>query len=136
MKRNLVIRSVGSILVACQNGAPPSDEEWGRLIRETQAALRTYGNGVRAYVLTAGGAPNAAQRATLQKEYAKAEFKTAVISDSVGARMTSSSVALLNRFHRSFGRAEKEKAHAWLGLKPNEVQAIELALQEMSTELA
>jgi hypothetical protein len=136
MKRNLVTRSVGSVLVLCQNREPPSDVEWDEAIKQLRVLLRVHGAGVRAYVWTAGGAPNVDQRGILGKELAKIQFRTAVISDSLSARMTSSTVALANRFHRSFGVAELDQAHDYLGLSPAEVRQIGESLKAMASQLS
>jgi hypothetical protein len=135
MKRNLTTRSIGSVLVLCQNKDPPSDAEWAESIRQLRLLLRAHGGEVKAFVSTNGGAPNPEQRGLLQKELAKTPIRTAVLSDSLSARMTSSTVALANRYHRSFGVADVAEAYAYLGLAPDEIRGIEAALKTMSALL-
>jgi hypothetical protein len=135
MKRNLVTRSVGSVLVLLQNREPPSDAEWAECIKQLRVLLRMHGANVRVYVSTHGGAPTPDHRAILQKEVAKVPVRTSVVSDSLSARMTSSTVALSNRNHRSFGVAEIAEARQHLGLTPAEIRDVDDAVKAMAAHL-
>jgi ribosomal protein L13E len=136
MKRNLVTRTVGSILILRQSADPPSEPEWEESLRTLNALFREHGPNVRALVYTDGGAPSPVQRASLQKALEKTPIPAAVVSDNVKARMTSSTVALANRKHRSFAVEELSKAYLHLGLTADETRAVEDALKGMAALLA
>jgi hypothetical protein len=135
MKRNLVTRTVGSLLILRQSGEPPSDPEWDETIKHLNALLREHGGAVRVLVYTDGGAPTPPQRAMLQKALEKTPIPVAVVSDNIKARMTSSTVALANRKHRSFAVAEVSKGFLHLGLSLEETRTIEEALRLMAAQL-
>jgi hypothetical protein len=132
MKPNLVTRKLRSVLVVRQNRQAPTDAEWADAVQLLRELVRLHGREARAFVYTEGGAPNAEQRGLLQEELASAAVRTAVVSDSVGARVTSSAVALGNRNHRSFGVGEVTDAYAHLSLSPAEVRSLEDALMAMA----
>jgi hypothetical protein len=122
MKRNMVTRSIGAMLILRQGKEDPSDAEWDECMRQltTLLALRSHGRDVKVLVITDGGAPNVSQRERLQKALEKSPIPVAVVSDNVKARITSSAVALLNRHHRSFANADLDQAYAHLGASPEE----------------
>ncbi len=135
MKPNLVTRNVGSVLLLRQSKLDPSDAEWAETIIHLNAMLRADSLAVKALVYTDGGAPTVAQRMILQKALQKTQIRAAVVSDDLKARVTSSTVALGNRNHRSFSTAEWDAAYAHLGLTPEERRAAEAALRTMSIQI-
>jgi hypothetical protein len=135
MKRNLVTRTVGSLLILRQSEEAPSDPEWNETIKQLNLLLREHGGAVRVLVYTDGGAPTPPQRTLLQKALEKTPIPVAVVSDNVKARMTSSTVALANRKHRSFAVAEVPKGFLHLGLSLEETRTVEDALKHMASLL-
>lgn len=132
MKRNLITRTVGSVLVLRQTNEDPSDVEWSESLRHLGALLRTHGSNVKALVYTEGGAPTIPQRKLLAQALSTTPIRAAVVSDDVKARFTSSTVALGNRNHRSFSVAELPKALIHLGLTPDEAKGVEDVLAVMA----
>jgi hypothetical protein len=138
MKRNLVTRSLGSLLMLWQTKNEPTDAEWSECILKLDALLQAMKPGardVKVLVHTDGGAPNEKQRGVLQKSLAKTPIRVAVVTDDMKARITSSTVALANRNQRSFATADLAQAYTYLGLSPDECRAAEAALKAMSLEV-
>jgi hypothetical protein len=139
MKRSLVTRTVGPLLLLRQSQDDPSESEWMDCITQLDALLEAMGTGaptVKVLVYTDGGAPTERQRGMLQRSLAKNPVRVAVITDNLKARITSATVALGNRNQRSFSTAEWSRAYAYLGLSPEEKRSAEAVLKTMAKDLA
>jgi hypothetical protein len=138
MKRNLVTQSVGSLLILRQNENDPTDAEWTACIAHLATlmeAMKAEGQSAKVLVYTDGGAPNVKHRGMLQKALEKSPIHVAVVSDNLKARITSSTVALANRYHRSFSGLEWDQAYAHLGLSARERRAAEAAIKAMTIQI-
>jgi hypothetical protein len=139
MKRSLVTRSVGQLLVLRQNQNDPTEAEWMDCMTQLDALLEAMNTGAptaKVLVYTEGGAPTEKQRGLLQRALAKNPIRVAVVTDNLKARITSASVALGNRNQRSFSTAEWSRAYAYLGLSPDEKRAAEATIKAMTNEIA
>jgi hypothetical protein len=136
MKPNLITHSVGSLLILRQSKDDPTDGEWAECINRLNGMLHaprdSTGRGPRVLVCTDGGAPNEQQRALLQKALKNTPIPVAVVSDDLKARITSASVALANRHHRSFSVADWDRACEHLSLSLAEKQIAEAELLTMN----
>jgi hypothetical protein len=139
MKRSLITRSVGQLLLLRESADDPTEAEWMDCITQLEALIAAMGAGapnVKVLVCTDGGAPTERQRGLLGRTLAKNPVRVAVITDNLKARITSATVALGNRNQRSFSTAEWSRAYAYLGLSPEEKRAAEVTLKAMAKDLA
>lgn len=139
MKRSLITRSVGQLLLLRESADDPTEAEWMDCITQLEALMAAMAAGapnVKVLVYTDGGAPTERQRNLLGRTLAKNPVRVAVITDNLKARITSATVALGNRNQRSFSTAEWSRAYAYLGLSPEEKRAAEATLKTMAKDLA
>ena len=138
MKRSLITRSAGQLLLLRESADDPSEAEWMDCITQLKALIAAMGAGaanVKVLAHTDGGAPTERQRGLLGRTLAKNPVRVAVITDNLKARITSATVALGNRNQRSFSTAELSRAYAYLGLSSEEKRAAEVTLKGMAKDL-
>jgi hypothetical protein len=135
MKRNQIVRKVGSVVFVVETDQTPSDSEWGEFLDIFQS-YRSELSKLRVLVMTAGGAPNAGQRKQLAAVLGNVRFRVAVVSDNITVRFIASTIALFHRDHRSFSRAELSQAYDHLQLNPQERVLAETAIRQLLDLLA
>lgn len=115
-----------------QSGSAPSDAEWNEFLRVVERDPA----GLRLFVMTDGGAPNADQRKRLQTALQGALPLVAAVSDNIKVRFVAATIALFHSTHGSFTKDEKQKAYDHLRLDKKERQDIEAALPELCAMVA
>ena len=134
MKKNLLIRRIGSTLVMVENSETPSDAEWNEflsLLARNRADLPKW----KLLVMTTGGGPNTVQRKRLEETLGGTPMRVAVVSDNMKVRFIASTIALFHRDHRSFSGSELTEAYGHLGLSMSEQRQVELAITEMKPSI-
>ena len=120
--------------VVCVHGAEaPTHEEWDELL----ALFRTVPDigRVRVLVLTMGGAPNAVQRAKLNKVLANAKPPIALLTSSVVARTVGVAISWFHPRLRMFDPKELERAFDHLDASQADRQMMTRLLEELRREL-
>jgi len=130
MKRNQVVRKVGTVVFLVENESAPTDSEWNEFLdifRSHRAELPK----LKVLVRTGGGSPNAGQRKQLEAALGGVRFRVAVVSDSIAVRFVASTIALFHRDHRSFSVAETNSAYDHLQLDSRERILADTAIREL-----
>jgi hypothetical protein len=130
LKRNQIVRKVGSVVFVVETDQTPSDSEWSEFLdifRKNKGDLSK----MRILVVTSGGTPNPGQRKQLAEAIGGVRFRVAVVSDNVSARFVASTIALFHRDHRSFSRSEITSAYDHLQLTPSERDIAETTIREL-----
>ena len=134
MKRSLVCRLIGTVLLLCEDKETPADWEWDEclgLLTELKAKCQQSGETPKVLVATLGGGPNAAQRKRLETVLDGKPIPVAVISDSLKLRFITAAVALFNADHRAFPTVERLEAYKHLRLNTSQTRQLEAAIQQM-----
>lgn len=135
MKKTMVVRMFGRLIVLRESAHPPLDAEWDEFLA-LLSANRSRLEELRILVLTDGGGPDRGQRNRLERTLDGKTVRVAVVSDSAKVRFIASAIALLNRDHRGFGTKEIGEAYAYLGLNTAEKAFVERSMSEMTAQLA
>jgi hypothetical protein len=136
MKRNMLTRSKGPLLLCRQTGEEPSEQEWSEFLRVLAAGCgELEAKNLKVLVLTDGGAPNAEQRKRLVETLSGCHPQVACISDSVKVRFASVLITLFQHNYRHFSLAETKHAFAHLELTPAQCDAAQKSLQELEAAL-
>jgi hypothetical protein len=135
MKRKHATVAVGPVLVVRQSKQNPRDAEWEECLEQFRAMLRVHGMDTRVLIRTDGGGLNAGQRDGLKQLIEKMPIRCAVVSDSVFARLLSSTFALFNRNLRSYSVAGLADAMAFLEVSGADNIRVHEALERMTTQL-
>jgi hypothetical protein len=128
--RTVISRRVGAFTVVVHSAAPPADDEWNRMIDESDPD-----GPMRALVYTAGGAPNAAQRAKLTALYGTRPLAVAVLTNSALARAAGTALRWFRPELRMFSPSELAAALDHLGAVEPDRGEILRVLQELKIEL-
>jgi len=135
MKKNLVTRRVGSLLLLLENRETPRDLEWDYCLDMLGGFAANFFE-VKVLVVTEGGGPSMSQRARLSGVARGHPLRVAVVSESMKVRFIVSSVALFLRDISSFRQSEVYQAYEHLRMSPPEQSAADRNLGEMRNELA
>jgi hypothetical protein len=112
----MTFRTVSRIHIAANGREPPSDDEWTAYLQDIKANIRDIDALI---ILTAGGAPTAAQRASTSKFWAgePRRPRIAVLTPSVFVRtiVTAMSWAMGQQI-RAFSADDLESAFSYLTL--------------------
>jgi hypothetical protein len=132
--KDMLCRTVGSVIVIVQNAQPPSDKEWNDFLK-LLVERRTDLPKLKLLVMTAGGGPSSAQRKRLQAALGGTSLRVAVVSDSMKVRFVGSTIALFHKDYRSFLTSEMDQASEHLNLSPGERRHAESEIKELTTFL-
>jgi hypothetical protein len=136
MKRNLLTRRVGPLMLARQNADDPTDPEWDEFLAYVAAHREEFRNqNLKLLVHTDGGAANAAQRKRLAATLGTTHARVAVVSDSIKVRFAGATIALFQRHYRQFSVSEMRGAYDHLGLTYEQRQLAETTLYELEAML-
>ena len=136
MKRNILLRTIGPLVVVRQNAEEGSQPDWSdfmRVLTEQRGEFRP--EELRILVYTDGGSPNAEQRALLAQTLGKFHPRVAVVSNAIKVRFAGALIALFQRNYRQFSGAELPLAFAHLQLAPSQCELAEKFLRELEAEL-
>jgi hypothetical protein len=116
----MVIVGVGRVAVAFHDEQNPTDAEWNAWISLYTALHAAHGDETRALVRTLGGAPNAAQRASLGNALGRKGQPSAVLTSSTLTRGVVTAISWLGIPVRAF------KPDSWVEIREYlELDAIE-----------
>ena len=133
MAAQMVFLNLESMMVVHQGENSATEPEWRAFITELAGQdLRK----LRVLILTNGGGLTAEQRAELKATMAGRSVRTAVVSDSMKVRFIVATIALINREHHCFTRAEIGKAYDFLELTATERTETARAILETGRLLA
>lgn len=136
MKRNMLTRREGPLVITRQNTDEPTESDWNEYLRLLAAQLReTNPNSLRILVYTDGGAMSSEQRKRLAQTLGDCQPKVACISNSVKVRFAGAMIALFQRNYRQFSVAEMKQAFGHLELKPAQREFAEKVLYELEADL-
>jgi hypothetical protein len=134
VKRNMLSRRVGPLVLVREGVEEPSEQEWDHFLSFLQLAPRELSR-LKVLVVTDGGAPSAAQLKRLALTLGPNHVRVAVISDSSKMRFASASIALFQRYYRQFSLAEAAPAYDHLELSPLERLTAQVGLSELEFDL-
>ena len=126
-------REVGDVLVFVHTNDAPSDPEWEKALELLRN--RASSSGLRTLVYTAGGAPNAAQRARLNAVIGATKPPIAVLTSSPIARAAGTAISWFNPMFKVFGPDDVDNALDHLALRGIERTHAREALLEMKRDL-
>ena len=132
--KDMLCRTVGSVIVIVQNAQPPSDREWNDFLK-LLVERRTDLPKLKLLVMTAGGGPSSAQRKRLQATLGGTPMRVAVVSDNMKVRFVGSTIALFHKEYRSFLSSEMDEASEHLNLTEVERRHAESEVKELTTLL-
>lgn len=136
MKRSIVVRKAGPLLVVRQNGDDPDEQDWSEFLLVLSAQRREFrADAQKILVCTDGGSPNADQRARLAHILDNFHPRVALVSGSVKVRFVGALIAMFQRNYRQFSPSELKLAFAHLKLAPAECEFAEKALRELEALL-
>ena len=131
--RTMLSRETGECLVYVHTIESPSDSEWDAALELLRA--RNDMGSVRVLVYTAGGAPNAAQRARLNHVLEKTKPPISVLTASTFARAAGTAISWFNPMFKIFGPDDFDPALDHLGLRGVERLRAREALLDMKRDL-
>jgi hypothetical protein len=124
----MVTRSFGRVIATWHGVEAPSDAEWEVFLRALRVADLSVSRGL---VLTAGGAPAAAQRRAMTAIVGVRPVPIAVVSEQGSVRFVASLLAMMTKKIRSFAPADLHSAYAHLALTPAEQRAADAFIAEL-----
>jgi hypothetical protein len=130
MKRNMVMRQVGTLMVLRENKNDPLETEWDEFLSFLNKNLADL-HKIRMLVRTDGGVANAGQRKRLAATLGAVSPKVAVVSDAMKVRFAGSTIALFQKNYRQYTTREMSEAYAHLGLNTSEQKVVETTLKEL-----
>lgn len=134
--KSMIFRTVSRIHIAAHGREPPSDEEWTAYLVDIKANLRDIDAII---VLTAGGAPTAAQREATSKFWAgePRRPRIAVVTPSVFVRtiVTAMSWAMGQQI-RAFSVEDLEGACSYLTLTIEQRRRVREEIARLQRELS
>lgn len=134
MKKTLVTRMLGRVILMRESRESPLDAEWDEFLK-LLGDNRARFDELRMMVITEGGGPDRLQRNRLEATLQGKSIRVAVVSDSAKVRFIASAVALLNPDHRGFAVREMNSAYEYLNLTAEERALIEKAEPEMAAQI-
>lgn len=130
--QDFVTTSKGEIMVVVHTSSPPSDEEWAAYIDGLATSdLQT----LRSIVFTDGGAPNSAQRKTINDVLEGRQVPGVVISPSALVRGVVTALAWFNPGLKAYPPERFEDAVAYLELSPIEIDRVWETLEKLRAQL-
>jgi hypothetical protein len=134
LKRNMVTRQVGSMLLLRQNREAPSDAEWDECLGLLKRFSADFSK-AKVLVITDAGAPTPEQRKRLAAILQGQRVRVAVVSEALKFRFIVSSIALFIPDIASFRMYELSGAYDHLKLGPHERRTADLMIGEMGAML-
>ncbi len=131
--KSFAARRVRNVIVYVHTALPPSDAEWDGVLE--------YYTGTEAVdplltlVYSAGGAPNASQRARLNVVLGARRARIAVLTPSALARAAGTAVSLFRPDVHVFGPHELGPALEHLGVSGEQAAEVRVVLSELKEEL-
>jgi hypothetical protein len=129
--KTVASRQVGNVTVIVHSAAPPADDEWNELMSESSTV---YGP-LRGLVYTAGGAPNAAQRAKLTSLYGNRQILIAVLTESAFARAAGTALRWFRPEVRMFSPRDVNAALDYLQVEASARAEVVRVLDDLKAEL-
>jgi hypothetical protein len=120
--------SVGRVAVAFHDERNPTDAEWNAWISLYTSVRAPHGNTTRALIRTLGGAPNAAQRASLGNALGGKGELSAVLTSSALTRGAVTAISWLGVPVRAFKPDSWIEIREYLELNALESRAVQAAL--------
>ena len=121
---SMVFERAGGTMVVAHGPANPSDAVWDAYVA-TMAELRSQVG--RALVFTAGGSPNAKQRANLGQHAGK--IRAAILTDSIVARGVVTALSWLGVSIAAFPPAQVTGAMDYIGVPFDERELVQRTLE-------
>jgi len=127
-----VTTSKGEIMVVVHTAQPPSDTEWKAYIDGVASSdLQT----LRSIVFTDGGAPNSAQRKTINDVLEGRPVPGIVVSPNAMVRGVVTALAWFNPGIRAFSPDHFDDAVAYLELSPAEIETVWETIEKLRVQL-
>lgn len=130
MPKTMAYTQVGNTMVVAHGPQPPAQHEWEgqiALFRDTKVPVR------RLLVFTAGGAPDAKQRAQAEKEFGK--LRVAVLTDAVLARGVVTALRWLGMPISAFPADQVVRAMEDIGVPSGERDEVRSALTRIKASV-
>jgi hypothetical protein len=130
---NVAWRAVDDYLVFVHAEHPPEDEEWTEMLALFRKAFDI--RRLKVLVYTAGGAPNARQRAQLNQVLEHIRPPVAVVTTSMVARAAGTAIAWFTPTLRVFSPDDSERAFDHIDATELERKLLRRALAELKEEV-
>jgi hypothetical protein len=133
MKRNMLTRKEGPLIIVRQTSKEATNQDWDEFLRILAAQRREFdAKQLKVLVYTDGSVPNAQQRKRLADTLGPAYHPlVACISNSVTVRFASALIALFQRNYRQFVVSETTLAFTHLKLSPAQREYATRVLEEL-----
>lgn len=136
MKRNMLTRREGSLVLLRQNTEEPTDQDWAEFLRVLSTQRKEIeAKNLKILVYTDGGAVSSDQRKRLAETLGDYHPRVACVSNSVKVRFAGAMIALFQRNYRQFSVAEMRQAFAHLELGAQQREFAETVLWELEAVL-
>lgn len=130
--QDFVTTSKGEIMVVVHTSSPPSDAEWTAYLEGVGSSdLQT----LRSVVFTDGGAPNSAQRKSLNDVLEGRQVPGIVISPSALVRGVVTALAWFNPGIKVYSPEQFDDAVTYLELSPAEIETVWETLDKLRAQL-
>ncbi len=130
--KSFTSREVRGVVVFVHGTQAPTDDEWDEVLQFYRGKPETAS--FRSLVYTAGGAPNATQRARL-RELGQRRARIAVLTASAVARAAGVAVAWFNPLIKIYGLKDTQKALDHLDVPPAHRQELLRVITELQGSL-
>jgi hypothetical protein len=135
MKRNLLSKKVGSVLVVRQSARDAMDSEWEEFL-SFLSSHRAELEQIRILIHTDGGVPTTAQRRRLAETLGDTHMLVAAVSDNMKVRFAGATISLFQRNYKQFTVAEMGRACAHLLMTNTERGQVKAALEALEEQLS
>ncbi|WP_438015176.1 hypothetical protein WMF18_30415 [Sorangium sp. So ce315] len=120
------------VLIAVHGREPPSDEDWDSYMQTVVSLPATCS---KTLVVTAGGGPNAKQRASVNEFVSKHTLTVAICTDTLLVRQISTALSWFNPRVRSFRGNDIAAALRYLEVSGPEAALVHHKVAKMRLEL-
>jgi hypothetical protein len=134
VKRNMLMRRVGSMMILRENQLDPLESEWDEFLGFLSTNSGDLGT-IRMLVRTDGGVANAGQRKRLAQVLGKNNPLVAVVSDAMKVRFAGATIALFQANYRQYTTKELLQAYDHLGLDREQRRIADTTLKELEAIL-
>ena len=134
MKRNMLMRRVGPMMILRENTLDPLESEWDEFLGFLTTNQDDLDK-IRMLVRTDGGVANAGQRKRLAQALGQNHPLVAVVSDAMKVRFAGATISLFQSNYKQYTVKEQSLAYAHLQLTLEQRKIAEATLKELEAVL-
>ncbi|WP_437294230.1 hypothetical protein [Sorangium sp. So ce426] len=131
-KPSMLFDTTEHVLIAVHGREPPSDEEWEGYM---QAAGSLPPTCTKTLVVTAGGGPNAKQRASINDYVSKTALTVAICTDALLVRQIGTALSWFNPRVKAFRGSDVVAALRYLEITGPEAAEVQHKVTKMRLEI-